>query len=88
MGLKTAIEIAESPLSLEHKMEWHLSGNFYPPISLGYAPLAADACRHAAHDLWDDLLIYPDGQIRSVRKTVEDLHLEPFIASVPVEEGE
>jgi hypothetical protein len=46
------------------------------------------ACRHAANGLWDDLLVYPDGQIHSVQKTVEELYLEPFVGTIVPEEAE
>jgi hypothetical protein len=88
MGLLTAIALAESELPLENKLEWHLMGNFHPPISVGFVPLAVAACRHAANGLWDDLLVYPDGQIHSVQKTVEELYLEPFVGTIVPEEAE
>jgi hypothetical protein len=32
MGMMTAIGIAETELSLEQQLGWHLTGNHYPPI--------------------------------------------------------
>ncbi len=32
MGNRTAVEIADSGLSLEQGLEWHLQGNHYPPV--------------------------------------------------------
>lgn len=43
MGAKLAQEIAESPLTLEEKLSWHLSGNLYPPMPDSLIPVCVEA---------------------------------------------
>jgi hypothetical protein len=43
MGAKLAQEIAESPLTLEEKLSWHLRGNLYPPLPDSLVPVCVEA---------------------------------------------
>jgi hypothetical protein len=43
MGAKLAQEIAESPLTLEEKLSWHLRGNLYPPMPDSMIPVCMEA---------------------------------------------
>lgn len=43
MGAKLAQEIAESPLTLEEKLSWHLNGNLYPPMPDSLIPVCVEA---------------------------------------------
>lgn len=86
MGYKVGTEIAESPLDMEAKMSWHLTGNHYPPIHEAFIPVAIEAVSLANTNNWDSLLLYPNGLQRTVAYTVENLHLEPFISTVTTPE--
>lgn len=88
MGYKVGTEIADSPLDLEAKMDWHLTGNHYPPIDKVFIPVAIDAIQRANTNNWDDVLEYPNGLRRTVLYTVDNLHLEPFINTVDTPEEE
>jgi hypothetical protein len=79
MGNQIARDIAAAPLGLEAKLGWHLSGNHYPPIHESFIPVAVKAIRLADVGLWDDEIAYPNGLTRTVRFTVDELHLEPFL---------
>ena len=50
MGNMTAMAIAESDLSLEQQIAWHLRGNFYPPIPL----TMVEPCLNAIEAYWED----------------------------------
>ena len=79
MGDKIAREIAEAPIGLHAKLEWHLGSNHYPPIDKAFIPVAIDAIEMARMGAWKSYVTYPNGVERTVFDTVENLHLEYFL---------
>jgi hypothetical protein len=43
MGMMTAMGIAETEVSLEQQIAWHLAGNHYPPIPKAMVPVCIEA---------------------------------------------
>ena len=84
MGYKIGIEIANSPLSLEEQLSWHLEGNHYPPIDKAFIPVAMTAISMANDDNWDAEIDMPNGLTRTVEFIVTNMHLEPFVSSMDV----
>ena len=79
MGDKVAREIAEAPIGIHAKLEWHLGSNHYPPIGNEFIPIAIDAIEMARMGAWRTEIEYPNGIKRTVLETVENLHLEHFL---------
>ena len=50
MGSMTATAIAETELTLEQQLSWHLRGNHYPPIPQDMIPV----CIEAIDAYWED----------------------------------
>ena len=50
MGAMTAMSIAESGVTLEQGLSWHLQGNHYPPIPQVMIPV----CVEAIDAYWED----------------------------------
>lgn len=88
MGYTVASMIAEAELSLEKKLEWHLTGNHEPAIDPSFIPAAMTAIYMANNENWDVLIEMPNGLQRSVRFIVEGMHLEPFVPSMTIPEEE
>lgn len=79
MGNQIAHAIAEAPLTLEQKMDWHLQANCFPPVPKEFIPVAVDAINRANDGDWDTYIEYPNGKTRTVRYTIEGLFLEAFV---------
>jgi hypothetical protein len=43
MGRLTAMDIADTDVSLEQQIGWHLAGNHYPPIPQAMVPVCIEA---------------------------------------------
>ena len=50
MGLMTAIGIAETSISIEQQLWWHLQGNHYPPVPIQMVK----PCLEALDAYWED----------------------------------
>lgn len=46
MGHLQAVEFANSELSLEQQLDWHLRGNHYPPVPSQMIPVCRDVIVH------------------------------------------
>ncbi len=79
MGEMISRDIAAAPIDLHAKMQWHLTGNHYPPIDKSFIPVAVEAIELANMGAWRTLITYPNGLQRTVFDTIESLHLEPFL---------
>jgi hypothetical protein len=79
MGSEIAKAIAESTLSLQDKLSWHLVGNHYPPVNEAFIPVCIEAIQLAEQGNYDAEVEYPNGLIRTVRHCIDGLHLEHFI---------
>ena len=84
MGYKIAMEIAESEMPMQQKLEWHLTGNHVPPIDKEFIPAAMTAVFMAMNENWDVEIDLPNGLKRSVRFIVEGMHLQPFVTGMEV----
>ena len=61
MGAKLAQVINESPLTIEEKISWHLTGNLYPSMPESLIPVCLEAIRmaEAGEDLFQVLVMPP-----------------------------
>lgn len=71
--------IADSPLSLEEKLSWHLTGVHFPPITEEFIPVAKSAIELAKNGEWYTILEYPNGLRKNVYYTIEGMHLHFFL---------
>jgi hypothetical protein len=60
MGKMTAMAIAETELSLEDQLAWHLRGNFYPPVPIEMVQPCIDAIDAAWEEDWDKEIALPE----------------------------
>lgn len=85
MGYTTALGIADTDISLEQQMAWHLTGNFYPPIPTSMVQPCIDAIQAFEDGDYDRQISLPDaitwkGKAWSTAYAIVDAHrLEPFI---------
>jgi len=83
MGNLHASEFAgmvnEGAIQMEQAIGWHLAGNHYPGIHKVFVPVAIEAIDLANEGMWDAELEYPNGLVRTVAFTIENLHLESFL---------
>lgn len=85
MGRLTATEIAETELTLEDQITWHLRGNHFPPIPKSMVKPCIEAIQAANEGNWDRMIGLPDGvgykglTAAPVSAIVEAHHLESWI---------
>ena len=85
MGHKTSVEISQSDLTLEQKLDWHLQGNFYPPIPLSMVLPCIEAIELANQGYWSAEIKMPEGvyykgkDTAPVSSMIEQHRLEAFI---------
>jgi hypothetical protein len=83
MGRLHAEEFAESVkegnISLEAALEYHLTGNHYPPVHRSFIPVAIKAIELGNNDDWDKEIKMPNGKTLTAAKIIEGLHLESFL---------
>jgi hypothetical protein len=90
MGRLTAMEIAETEITLEDQITWHLQGNHFPPIPKSMVKPCIEAIDAANEGDWDKLISLPEGTgyrgltVAPVHAIVESHHLETWIT----DEGE
>ena len=85
MGFLQASEMAQSGVSLDVQLSWHLQSNHYPPIPLSMVPACKRAIAKANRGEWAANVNLPPGvSYRGQRKApvsaiVEQHHLDAFI---------
>lgn len=90
MGRLTAMEIAETELTLEDQITWHLKSNHFPPIPKSMVKPCIEAIDAANEGDWKKLISLPEGTgyqgltVAPVHAIVEAHHLETWIT----DEGE
>lgn len=90
MGRLTAMEIAETELTLEDQITWHLKSNHFPPIPKSMVKPCMEAIDAANEGNWEKLISLPEGTgyrgltVAPVHAIVEAHHLETWIT----DEGE
>ena len=92
MGSMHAMELAGSSIPQRVALEYHFTGNHYPPLPLSLIPIAETAIELANHGEWDNKLALPDGisykgtTSAPVWACVEEWHLEWFLSNDEEEE--
>lgn len=86
MGYKVGTEIADSALTIQEKLSWHLTGNHVPPVDELFIPVAMAAIERANTNNWDELLTLPNEVERTVLYIIQGLHLEPFVSTIDTPE--
>ena len=61
MGMNTAIDLAESEMTLEDQLSIHFRSNCYPPIPLGMIPTAVEAIDAYWEDDLNRMIPLPEG---------------------------
>ncbi len=85
MGYLSALGIADSNLSLEQQVRWHLTSNCYPPVPLIMVPVAVNAIDAVISDEPNAEIPLPEGvsfrgnsDFAPAYAIVETLRLEAF----------
>jgi hypothetical protein len=87
MGRLTAMEIAETELTLEDQITWHLKSNHFPPIPKSMVKPCIEAIDAANEGEWEKLISLPEGTgyrgltVAPVHAIVEAHHLETWITN-------
>lgn len=69
-------------------LEWHLTSNMLPPVTLRMVPVCKDAIEYASNDDWDRLIELPEGITyddqawATAREIVENFHLDGFLVEI------
>ena len=69
MGAMTAMAIAETELSLEDQLRWHLTGNFYPPVPAEMVQPCIEAIDAAYEEDWQREIQLPEKTYYRGRET-------------------
>ena len=84
------MEIAETELTLDDQITWHLQSNHFPPIPTSMVKPCIEAINAANAGEWDRMIGLPDGvgyqglTVAPVNAMIEQHHLETCIT----DEGE
>jgi hypothetical protein len=87
MGRMTAMEIAETELTLEDQITWHLRSNSFPPIPKSMVKPCIEAIDAANEGSWEKLISLPEGTgyrgltVAPAHAIVETHHLETWITN-------
>jgi hypothetical protein len=61
MGYSTALGIADTDISMEQQIAWHLQGNHYPPVPTSMVQPCIDAINAYWNDDHNALIEMPEG---------------------------
>jgi hypothetical protein len=84
MGSLQAREIANTEISLEQQISWHLQGNHFPPVPLSMVTPCIDAIDAFWADELDKEIDLPEGvsyrgkQTAPAREIIINHHLDPW----------
>ena len=93
LNASDAAQVAE----LNQALEWHLTSNHYPPVSVDFIPACKQAIQtfvvaagssdglgedHVFEQLNDTMVELPNGKFMSVVELVDALHLDAFVNSI------
>lgn len=96
MGYLSAYDAAQVA-ELDQALEWHLTSNHYPPVSLDFVPACKQVIQtivvaagsrdtlgedHVFEQLNETMVQLPNGKFMSVVELVNALHLDAFIDSI------
>lgn len=85
MGHNTAIDLAESGISLEQAITYHLRGNHFPPVPTSMVQPCIEAIEACNNEDYDAEIKMPEGITYRGRKTapasaiVEGHHLDAWL---------
>jgi hypothetical protein len=85
MGHTTALGIAESGISLDQQLAWHLTGNHYPPVPTSMVQPCIEAIQAINAGDYDKAIALPDGvgykgrTDAPARAIAEAHHLDAFL---------
>jgi len=71
--------VSAGDIALDTALLVHLQSNHYPPVHPAFVPVAREAIERANDGDWDGEQTYPNGLVRTVRDTVDGLHLYAFL---------
>lgn len=74
-----ASAVSAGETTLDTALLVHLQSNHYPPVHPAFVPVAREAIERANDGDWDFEQEYPNGLVRTVRSTVDGLHLYAFL---------
>ncbi len=57
MGYMQSVSMAETNISLEQGIRWHLQYNHYPPVPSVMVPVAVEAVRLCRDDKFDETIV-------------------------------
>jgi len=92
MGSMTAAGIAETDLSIERQIEWHLKGNHYPPIPSSMVTPCVEAIDAYWEDDLDKEISLPEGVLyrgnvtAPAREIIINHHLDAWCSEDDEEE--
>lgn len=93
MGYLSAFDAAQVA-ELNQALEWHLTSNHYPPVSVDFVPACKQAIQtfvvaagstdnlgedHVFKQLNETMVELPNGKFISVVELVDALHLDTFV---------
>lgn len=96
MGYLSAFDAAQVA-ELNQALEWHLTSNHYPPVSVDLIPACKQAIQtfvvaagstdnlgedHVFKQLNETMVELPNGKFISVVELVDALHLDAFVDSI------
>lgn len=61
MGYSTALDIADTDISMEQQIAWHLQGNHYPPVPTSMVQPCIDAINAYWNDDYNAEIEMPEG---------------------------
>jgi hypothetical protein len=91
MGHSTAIDLANSGISLEQSLEYHLRGNHFPPVPTSMVRPCIEAIDAYNNEDYDAEITLPEGitcggrKTASASKIISAHHLDAWLDT---EEGE
>ena len=62
-------------------LRYHLKHNHYPPVSVVFVVIAAEAIAAVEAEDWQRKIELPNGKIMTASEIVEELHLSSFITT-------
>jgi hypothetical protein len=79
MGSTYLQGIMDTGLNIRAKLEWHLTGNCYPPIHHDFHETAFNAIKLVAEGKSEQLMKLPNGISLKAWQIVDQLYLEFFV---------
>ena len=78
MGRMSLLSVLDT-MREEQALEWHLTGNHYPPVHRMFIPSAKECLEFARNNDLDHEIKLPNGKVTTVQEMLDDLHLWDFL---------